>query len=73
MTSIELAGETLLVVKTRSGLASAAAVRIDDAKVERIIGTIAGDDTIFIAVAGETEQTSVKRQLDVMFAASEAN
>ena len=48
--SLKSAGENLIVAKSESGLASAVAVRIDDAKIDEIVGTIAGDDTIFIAV-----------------------
>ena len=48
-------GENLIVVKCRSGLASGAAVRVDSAAIPEIIGTIAGDDTIFVAVKGPRE------------------
>lgn len=47
---LETSGDALIVAKCDSGLASAAAVRIDAARVPEIVGTIAGDDTIFIAV-----------------------
>ncbi len=46
----------LVVVKTFSGGANAAAAVIDNSGMEEIIGTIAGDNTIFIAVAeGKTQ------------------
>ena len=48
--SLTPAGENLLVGKSVSGLASAITVRIDQANIPEIIGTVAGDDTIFIAV-----------------------
>jgi len=54
--SIEAAGENLIVAKCGSGLASAICVRIDRAKTTEIIGTIAGDDTIFIAVKDRKSQ-----------------
>lgn len=57
------AGENLIVVKCGSGLASAAAVRIDATAIPGIVGTIAGDDTIFIAVKGAQEQSQVIRDL----------
>lgn len=66
--SVESAGPNLIVVKTASGLASAMAVRIDAAKLPEIVGTIAGDDTIFIAVPGEKEQRKVIKELWEMFA-----
>ena len=61
--SIEPAGENLIVAKFPSGLASAAAVRIDASRVAEIIGTIAGDDTIFIAVADKKAQKTVMRSI----------
>ena len=59
--SLDTAGENLIVAKCESGLASAVAVRIDSAKVPDIIGTIAGDDTIFIAVKDKKSQKSVMK------------
>ena len=38
------------VIKTRPGYASSIAYNIDNADVPEILGTIAGDDTIFIVV-----------------------
>jgi transcriptional regulator of arginine metabolism len=61
--SINEAGDNLIVIKCGSGLASAAAVRIDSAAIPEIVGTIAGDDTIFIAVRGAKEQARVIRSL----------
>src|SRR4029453_12094634 len=63
------AGESLIIVRCNSGLASAAAVRIDGSKIREIIGTIAGDDTIFIAVSGEHDQKLVMKKLKMTFAA----
>jgi transcriptional regulator of arginine metabolism len=67
------AGENLIVVKCGSGLASAAAVRIDAAAISHIVGTIAGDDTIFIAVGGAKEQTRVMHSLKNILETSEGN
>ena len=38
------------VIKTRPGYASSIAYNIDDSDIPAIIGTIAGDDTIFIVI-----------------------
>ena len=51
--SAEAAG-TLVVVTTPSGYANALAQAIDEAAHPRIAGTIAGDNTIFIAVRDGT-------------------
>lgn len=42
----------LIVVKTVTGMAMAVATAIDALELKEIIGCIAGDDTIFVAVLG---------------------
>lgn len=54
--SLIAAGDNLIVAKCEAGLASAVAVRIDNTRIAEIIGTIAGDDTIFIAVKDAAAQ-----------------
>ncbi len=49
VTSIDHAGN-IIVVKTLVGSASAAAVSIDALNLKQIVGSIAGDDTIFLLV-----------------------
>ena len=49
-------GDNLIVGKCPSGLASAITVRIDAKQLPSIVGTIAGDDTIFIAVSDSRNQ-----------------
>jgi transcriptional regulator of arginine metabolism len=65
--SVEAAGPNMVVVKTVPGLASATTVRIDAAKLPGIVGTIAGEDTIFIAVEGENKQRGVIKGLWELF------
>ena len=48
------------VIKTRPGYASSIAYNIDNSDIPYIIGTIAGDDTIFIVIKeGSTEKDVV--------------
>lgn len=47
--------QNLLVIKTVSGMAMAVAAALDAMKFPEIVGSIAGDDTIFIA-AGTVEE-----------------
>jgi len=68
--SLAPAGEAMIVVKCFSGLASAAAVRIDAAKIEEIVGTIAGDDTIFVAVKDQRAQRVAMRKIWEIFEGS---
>jgi transcriptional regulator of arginine metabolism len=63
----ETAGDNLIVGHCASGMASAVTVRIDASSIDDIAGTIAGDDTIFIAVRERGAQTSVIERLGQIF------
>ncbi|MDQ4121889.1 MAG: arginine repressor [Acidobacteriota bacterium] len=65
--SLDTAGENLVVAKCEPGLASAVAVQIDRAKITGIVGTIAGDDTIFIAVKDYREQKKAIKNIWELF------
>lgn len=65
--SLEIAGESLIVAKTETGFAAAVCVRIDNEKIPEIVGTIAGEDTIFIAVRGQKEQRVVLKKVWELF------
>ena len=47
--------QNMIIVKTLTGMAMAVAAAIDAMDFEEIVGSIAGDDTIFCATRGETE------------------
>jgi transcriptional regulator of arginine metabolism len=66
--SIDIAGESLVVARTEPGMASAVAVTIDGAAIEEIVGTIAGEDTIFIAVNDRKAQRTVIKKVWELFA-----
>ncbi len=61
------AGECLVVAKCEPGLASAVAVEIDRAQIAEVVGTIAGEDTIFIAVPGRKEQRAAVKKVWKLF------
>jgi len=63
----ETAGENLIVGRCLAGLASAITVRIDGMQIDDIVGTIAGDDTIFIAVKSSSAQERVLSVLTARF------
>jgi transcriptional regulator of arginine metabolism len=65
--SLETAGENLVVAKTETGFAAAVCVRIDNARIAEIVGTIAGEDTIFIAVRHKKEQKKVLKKVWEVF------
>ena len=50
--------QNILVIKTVSGMAMAVAAAIDAMKLKEIVGSIAGDDTIMVAVR-TTEETQI--------------
>jgi transcriptional regulator of arginine metabolism len=59
--SLDHAGDSLVIARTVPGLASAVAVEIDAAAISDIVGTIAGEDTIFIAVRdAKSQRTAIK-------------
>lgn len=61
------AGTNLTVLKTRIGSAQSVAVAIDGAQWPEVVGTISGDDTIFIATAGAREQRQLGERLRAIF------
>ena len=64
--SLDHAGETLVVARTVPGLASAVAVEIDAAALPEIVGTIAGEDTIFIAVTdSKAQRATIKKVWEI--------
>ena len=54
--------QNILVMKTVSGMAMAVATALDAMKFQEIVGCIAGDDTIFLAVrtVEETQELTEK-------------
>ena len=47
------------VIKTRPGYASSIAYNIDNSDIPEIMGTIAGDDTIFIVVKEGADKNNI--------------
>lgn len=64
---IETAGDNLIVVKTEVGLAQPAALTIDRAKLDEVVGTVAGDDTILIAIRSRGAQQAALRKIAKLF------
>jgi transcriptional regulator of arginine metabolism len=61
------AGTNLTVLKTTVGSAQSVAVAIDTARWPEVVGTISGDDTIFIATAGAQAQRKLSERLLAIF------
>ncbi len=62
-------GPNLIVISTDAGLAQPVAVAIDRAADSSIVGTLAGDDTIFVATKNRRTQTVALRRLEQWFGA----
>src|SRR5262249_37611489 len=67
LVSLDVAGEGLVIAKCLPGRASAVAVEIDDAAMPEIVGTLAGEDTIFIAVREQKSQRAAIRKIWEIF------
>ncbi len=59
---VAIAGDHLVVLKTRPGSAQTVAIALDRAGWKEIVGTLAGDDTIFVALPGKKEGETVMRK-----------
>jgi transcriptional regulator of arginine metabolism len=69
--SFQNAGDHMIVARCRSGLASALAVEIDSANFDGIAGTIAGDDTVFIALSDSGALGNLSQKLTKYFDVNE--
>lgn len=65
--SLDHAGDSLVIARTVPGLASAVAVEIDAAAIPEIVGTIAGEDTIFVAVRDARSQRIAVKEIWALF------
>jgi transcriptional regulator of arginine metabolism len=67
---LDTAGDNLIVLKTDVGQAQPVALKIDYANITAIVGTLAGDDTVFIAVKDRASQKGALQELKKLFAAA---
>ena len=58
--------QNILVIRTVSGMAMAVAAAIDNMKLHEVVGCIAGDDTIMIAVRTTEETVALMNKLHKM-------
>lgn len=64
-TSMDMA-QNILVVRTVSGMAMAVAAALDALKFPEIVGCIAGDDTIMVAVRTTEENQALMEKIHIM-------
>jgi transcriptional regulator of arginine metabolism len=65
--SVRTAGPSVTVIRTTIGAAQSVAVAIDKAEWPEAVGTISGDDTIFIATASKRTQQRLIDRLQSLF------
>jgi len=63
--SIDMA-QNILVIKTVSGMAMAVAAAVDAMHFKEIVGTIAGDDTIMMAVRTVEDTRAVMKKINLL-------
>lgn len=61
---VDTAGPNLLVILTEVGAAQVVAAAFDGAKIAGMVGTVAGDDTLFVATKGKAAQGRVISALE---------
>ncbi|HEX7116361.1 MAG TPA: hypothetical protein VF193_14650 [Steroidobacter sp.] len=64
---VRTAGPSLTVVKTSTGTAQSVAVAIDESAWPEVVGTLSGDDTIFIATENARDQRKLRERLRSIF------
>lgn len=58
--------QNILVIKTVSGMAMAVAAAVDNLKYPEIVGSIAGDDTIMVAIRTVEDTKSIMKQINML-------
>lgn len=67
--SIRTAPPNMLIVQTSPGSAASIAVAIDHHKILGVAGSVAGDDTIFVAIQSQRQLAHAKTALTKLFSA----
>ena len=65
--NVDIAGN-IVVMRTMTGMAMAVAAALDHLNLQEIVGTIAGDDTIFMAVRSEESAKRLCEKIETLVA-----
>jgi transcriptional regulator of arginine metabolism len=65
--TVRAAGNSITVIRTTIGAAGSVAVALDKAEWPEVVGTISGDDTIFLATADSRAQHRLIDRLNALF------
>ncbi len=66
LVSYDLA-QNILVIKTLPGLANGACSALDGMEIEGLVGSIAGDDTAFLAMKDNASALNLYKEIDQLF------
>lgn len=59
--------QNLLVIRTLPGLASAACSAFDNMEIENLVGTLAGDDTAFLAMRDKESAVKLYHEIETIY------
>ena len=59
--------QNILVIKTLPGLANGACSALDGMEIEGLVGTLAGDDTAFLAMKDNASAVNLYKEIDQLF------
>jgi transcriptional regulator of arginine metabolism len=65
--TVRTAGSSITVIRTTIGAAPSVAVAVDKAEWPEVVGTISGDDTIFVATSDARGQQRLIERLNLLF------
>lgn len=67
ISSLTWAGSNLIVLKTYPSMAPSMGALIDEQNIKDVVGTVAGDDTLFIATGPAINREDLERRLRKFF------
>lgn len=67
ITTMESAGPNMIVLKTLVGMAAPVGITLDSQKIQGVVGTVAGDDTVFLATSPSFSHDIIKKQIRKLF------
>jgi len=59
--------QNIIIIKTLPGLAPAAASAMDKMEIEGLVGTLAGDDTVFMAMRDNNSALVLYHEFEILF------
>ena len=68
--SVNVSGQ-MCVIRVKPGFASAVAAVVDDARLEGVMGTLAGDDNVLVILAEECDRNYISSSIKSMFNVSD--